>query len=88
MCYLPGTLLLGVLNGLPEDYKNLALDLMHTCYKMYESMPTGLSPEIMHFNMSDSSVEDMYVKVCEVVNNKATLTTLYFSMFYTAFGSS
>lgn len=65
MCYLPGTLLLGTRNGLPEEYITLATDLMYTCYKMYESMPTGLSPEIVHFNMSHHSVEDIYVKVCK-----------------------
>ena len=63
MCYLPGTLLLGVRNGLSEEYLLLAEDLMYTCYQMYELMPTGLSPEIVHFNMSNYAKEDIYVKV-------------------------
>ena len=36
---------------------------MYTCYQMYDNMPTGLSPEIVHFNMSKQAEEDMYVKV-------------------------
>ena len=63
MCYLPGTLLLGVHNGLSQDYTNLAMELMRTCYLMYETMPTGLSPEIVHFNMSADASEDIYVQV-------------------------
>lgn len=64
VCYLPGALLLGVHNGLSEEYVTLATDLMYTCYQMYEVMPTGLSPEIVHFNMSGFAKEDIYVKVC------------------------
>ena len=30
---------------------------------MYRQMPTGLSPEIVHFNMSRKSKRDIYVKV-------------------------
>lgn len=30
---------------------------------MYDKMPTGLSPEIVHFNMSKNAEEDIYVKV-------------------------
>ena len=63
MCYLPGTLFVGFHNGVPEEYTSLAIDLMYTCYQMYKLMPTGLSPEIVHFNMSSSSKEDIYVKV-------------------------
>lgn len=35
---------------------------MYTCYKMYESMPTGLSPEIVHFDIADQASEDIIVK--------------------------
>ena len=63
MCYLPGTLLLGVRNGLSEEYVTLATELMYTCYQMYVTMPTGLSPEIVHFNMSGDAEMDMYIKV-------------------------
>ncbi len=63
MCYLPGSLLLGVRNGISQDHLTLAEELMYTCYQMYESMPTGLSPEIVHFNMSNESKKDIFVKV-------------------------
>ena len=63
MCYLPGTLLLGVHNGLSRRFANTAEQLLFTCYKMYKEMPTGLSPEIVHFNMSRQSTQDFYVKV-------------------------
>lgn len=63
VCYLPGTLLIGTRHGLPKEYISLATELMYTCYQMYEQMPTGLSPEIVHFNTSQHSTEDIYVKV-------------------------
>ena len=66
MCYLPGTLLLGVHNGLSRRFASLAEQLVHTCYKMYKEMPTGLSPEIVHFNISQKSTQDIYVKVCNL----------------------
>ena len=63
VCYLPGLLALGVHNGLPQRYMSLATNLMYTCYQMYQKMPTGLSPEIAHFNMKGTSTEDIYVNV-------------------------
>ena len=63
VCYLPGTLLLGVHNGLSRRFASIAEQLLFTCYKMYETMPTGLSPEIVHFNISKQSIQDIYVKV-------------------------
>lgn len=63
VCFLPGTLALGVYNGLPADHKDLAKELMETCYQMYVQMETGLSPEIVHFNMHQGSTRDIDVKV-------------------------
>ena len=63
VCYLPGTLALGVRSGLPQGYMTIAKKLIYTCYQMYKQMPTGLSPEIVHFNMSRKSKRDIYVKV-------------------------
>ena len=63
VCYLPGTLALGVRNGLPQGYMTIAKKLIYTCYQMYRQMPTGLSPEIVHFNMSRKSKRDIYVRV-------------------------
>ena len=50
-CFLPGMLALGAHYGLPETHLELARELLFTCYQMYEQSPTGLSPEITHFNM-------------------------------------
>lgn len=72
VCYLPGTLLLGVHNGLSRKFTSLAEKLMTTCYKMYEDMPTKLSPEIVHFNISKNSKQDIYVKVCSCYGNIAS----------------
>ncbi|XP_008574715.1 PREDICTED: endoplasmic reticulum mannosyl-oligosaccharide 1,2-alpha-mannosidase [Galeopterus variegatus] len=51
VCFLPGTLALGVHHGLPADHMELAQELMETCYQMNRQMETGLSPEIVHFNL-------------------------------------
>lgn len=63
MCFLPGTLALGAHNGLPADHMELAQQLMETCYQMYVQMETGLSPEIVLFNMHQGSTQDIDVKV-------------------------
>ena len=63
MCFLPGTLALAAKNGLPSKLMTLAEELMHTCYEMYRKMPTGLSPEIAHFNTDPSKSGDIIVKV-------------------------
>lgn len=63
VCFLPGTLALGAHNGLPAEHMELAKQLMETCYQMYAQMETGLSPEIVHFNMQADSTQDVDVKV-------------------------
>lgn len=65
MCFLPGTLALGVHNGLPGDHMDLAVQLMETCHQMYKQMETGLSPEIAHFSLQASDGQDVFVKVGE-----------------------
>ncbi|XP_062361549.1 endoplasmic reticulum mannosyl-oligosaccharide 1,2-alpha-mannosidase [Cinclus cinclus] len=51
VCFLPGTLALGAHNGLAADHMKLAESLIETCYQMYAQVETGLSPEIVHFNL-------------------------------------
>ncbi|XP_054867316.1 mannosidase, alpha, class 1B, member 1b isoform X2 [Amphiprion ocellaris] len=65
VCFLPGTLALGAHNGLPADHMDLAKELMETCYQMYIQMETGLSPEIVHFNMHQGSTRDIDVKLAD-----------------------
>ncbi|XP_004848847.1 endoplasmic reticulum mannosyl-oligosaccharide 1,2-alpha-mannosidase [Heterocephalus glaber] len=63
VCFLPGTLALGVHHGLPAEHMELALALMETCYQMNHQMETGLSPEIAHFNtFFQADLKDVIVK--------------------------
>ncbi|KAM5298814.1 endoplasmic reticulum mannosyl-oligosaccharide 1,2-alpha-mannosidase [Ctenodactylus gundi] len=63
VCFLPGTLALGVHHGLPAEHMELARALMETCYQMNRQMPTGLSPEIAHFNVfPQADRQDVVVK--------------------------
>ncbi|XP_007944749.2 endoplasmic reticulum mannosyl-oligosaccharide 1,2-alpha-mannosidase-like [Orycteropus afer afer] len=52
VCFLPGTLALGVHHGLPSDHMELAKALMKTCYEMYHQFKSGLSPEAVYFNIN------------------------------------
>ena len=63
MCFMAGSLALGYHNGLDESHLKLGKELMETCYEMYARMPTGLSPEIAHFNTADEGRDDIIVKV-------------------------
>ena len=62
-CFLPGTLALGVVHGLDKSHLEMAKELMKTCYKMYELMPTGLSPEVAVFNMRPDGQHDIDTQV-------------------------
>uniref|UniRef100_A0A8P0TUU8 alpha-1,2-Mannosidase n=1 Tax=Canis lupus familiaris TaxID=9615 RepID=A0A8P0TUU8_CANLF len=63
VCFLPGTLALGAHHGLPADHMELARALMDTCYQMNRQMETGLSPEIVHFNLyPQNDHKDVQVK--------------------------
>lgn len=67
VCFMPGTIALGATEGktlaeaqkLPtwgakqEKEMELARQLMKTCWGMYKVTPTGLAPEIAHFEMQD-----------------------------------
>lgn len=61
-CFLPGTLLLGHVNGMPPKHLQLAQGLMETCFQTYMKQPTQLAPEIAYFNLKDESETDIYVK--------------------------
>jgi hypothetical protein len=50
VCFVPGMLALGAQGN--ARHMALARELMHTCYKTYERQPTGLGPEIAHFDSS------------------------------------
>ncbi|EPY52046.1 mannosyl-oligosaccharide 1,2-alpha-mannosidase [Schizosaccharomyces cryophilus OY26] len=73
VCFLSGTLMWGATNGTSlsvaregtqwneqqEQIVKLSEDLCRTCYEMYSSTATGLSPEIVYF-ATDSKDRDMY----------------------------
>lgn len=64
VCFLPGSLILGATKGLSigqarkaglmtptaEFHAELAANVTHTCYEMYNVTATGLAPEIVYFN--------------------------------------
>ena len=67
VCFMPGTIALGATGGLTiedakkagkwgekeEDEMNLAIELTKTCWGMYKITPTGLAPEIAHFQIKE-----------------------------------
>lgn len=55
-CFLPGTLLLGYQNGLPETHLKLAIDLLESCYVSYTRNPTHLAGESTRFSMTDDTI--------------------------------
>ncbi|KAM4578224.1 mannosidase, alpha, class 1B, member 1b isoform 2-T2 [Fundulus diaphanus] len=85
VCFLPGTLALGAHNGLPADHMDLAKELMQTCYQMYVQMETGLSPEIVHFNMHQGSTRDIDVKPADRHNllRPETVESLFYLYRFT-----
>jgi len=68
VCFLPGTLLLGYKNGMPDTHLELAQDLLETCYQTYRKQPTLLAPEITYFNLNGEGESDMYVKINDAHN--------------------
>uniref|UniRef100_A0A673ZDB8 alpha-1,2-Mannosidase n=1 Tax=Salmo trutta TaxID=8032 RepID=A0A673ZDB8_SALTR len=85
VCFLPGTLALGAHHGLPADHMELAKQLMETCYQMYAQMETGLSPEIVHFNMHEGSIGDVDVKLADRHNllRPETVESLFYLYRFT-----
>ncbi|KAK6627690.1 hypothetical protein RUM44_010169 [Polyplax serrata] len=67
-CYLPGTLALGVMYGMPKHHMDLAEELLYTCYQTYAYQPTFLAPEISYFNIQDNAQSDIYVKANDAHN--------------------
>uniref|UniRef100_A0A4W4GT87 alpha-1,2-Mannosidase n=1 Tax=Electrophorus electricus TaxID=8005 RepID=A0A4W4GT87_ELEEL len=85
VCFLPGTLALGVHHGLPAEHMELARQLMETCHQMYVQMETGLSPEIAHFNTQADSIQDVDVKPADRHNllRPETVESLFYLYRFT-----
>ncbi|XP_078406448.1 mannosidase, alpha, class 1B, member 1b [Cetorhinus maximus] len=85
VCFLPGTLALGAHHGLNADHMELAKELMETCYQMYAQIETGLSPEIVHFNLSPHNSKDVEVKPADRHNllRPETVESLFYMYRFT-----
>ena len=60
-CYLPGTLALGVHNGMPEEHMTTAKELMLTCAMTWLKQPTNLAPEITYYNTEVSFKSNFFI---------------------------
>merc|ERR1712228_275829 len=50
VCFLAGTLALGVSEGAGEDgHMDIAREIMASCHQMYSQTKSGLAPEIIFF---------------------------------------
>ncbi|XP_030062917.1 endoplasmic reticulum mannosyl-oligosaccharide 1,2-alpha-mannosidase [Microcaecilia unicolor] len=86
VCFLPGTLALGAHNGLAAEHMDLAKALMETCYQMYTQIETGLSPEIVHFNLhGPKDSKDVEVKPADRHNllRPETVESLFYLYRFT-----
>jgi len=73
VCFLPGTVIMSVTNGIPlsklttpltdiqQEDLYLASELLATCYHTYAVNPTNLGPEIVFFNKNGVGA-DMIIK--------------------------
>jgi mannosyl-oligosaccharide alpha-1,2-mannosidase len=62
-CFVPGMLALGAASGVLDSdtakvHLVLAEELGSTCYRLYESQPTGIGPENVAFNQGVASAQD------------------------------
>ncbi|KAM6048206.1 endoplasmic reticulum mannosyl-oligosaccharide 1,2-alpha-mannosidase [Chlamydotis macqueenii] len=86
VCFLPGTLALGAHNGLTADHMKLAEALIETCYQMYAQLETGLSPEIVHFNLhAQKGHKDVEIKPADRHNllRPETVESLFYMYRFT-----
>ncbi|XP_065552014.1 endoplasmic reticulum mannosyl-oligosaccharide 1,2-alpha-mannosidase isoform X2 [Lathamus discolor] len=86
VCFLPGTLALGAHNGLTADHMKLAEALIETCYQMYAQVETGLSPEIVHFNLhAQKGHKDVEIKPADRHNllRPETVESLFYMYRFT-----
>ncbi|XP_051170320.1 endoplasmic reticulum mannosyl-oligosaccharide 1,2-alpha-mannosidase [Leptopilina boulardi] len=86
VCYLGGTLALGVHNGLPSSHMDFANELVKTCYETYAMQPTFLAPEITYFNVLNSLDDNpMYVKPNDAHNllRPEFIESLFYMWYFT-----
>ncbi|XP_007475475.1 endoplasmic reticulum mannosyl-oligosaccharide 1,2-alpha-mannosidase isoform X2 [Monodelphis domestica] len=86
VCFLPGTLALGAHTGLTAEHMELAKALIETCYQMYHQIETGLSPEIVYFNIHpQEGHKDVEVKFSDRHNllRPETIESLFYLYRFT-----
>ncbi|XP_076352000.1 endoplasmic reticulum mannosyl-oligosaccharide 1,2-alpha-mannosidase-like [Tachypleus tridentatus] len=85
VCFLSGTLILGFHYGMPVSHERLAKQLMETCYKMYASTATFLSPEIAYFSMNNGGGSDIIIKSNDAHNllRPETVESLWYMYYFT-----
>jgi endoplasmic reticulum Man9GlcNAc2 1,2-alpha-mannosidase len=85
VCFMPGTLALSTTDGLTvaemkrlkawtaekEEDLNLAIELMKTCWGMYEVTKTGLAPEITYFQLPPAEDDIVHLQTY-IPNHKAS----------------
>ncbi|KAK5242238.1 mannosyl-oligosaccharide alpha-1,2-mannosidase, partial [Cryomyces antarcticus] len=87
VCFMPGTIALGATGGRTvaeaklgaswskqqEEEMELAKQLMKTCWGMYLDTPTGLAPEITHFEIYDppKMMDDGVLQSPDVLSHSA-----------------
>lgn len=81
-CFLPGTLLLGFKNGMPEIHRTLARDLLNTCHQMYLQQPTNLAPDATNYLMSDDYDETLIDNFVATENNFNNLRPEFIESLY------
>ena len=77
-CFFPGVLALGTHHGLPQEHLALARELGRTCYQMYASTRTRLSPESVQFNTAPGGdkrdIVVSYIVVLSVFKRRMVMT--------------
>ncbi|KAF0687615.1 Aste57867_20598 [Aphanomyces stellatus] len=68
VCFIPGLLALGYMNGMPSWHLDLAKELLHTCYQMYNQMYSKLAPEIAYFSTTSTDGPDIQVHAQDAFN--------------------
>ncbi|ETV67638.1 hypothetical protein H257_16229 [Aphanomyces astaci] len=67
VCFVPGMLALGYVNGMPRSHLTLAQELVHTCFQMYNQMGSKMAPEIAYFNTA-TTADDIQVHPQDAFN--------------------
>lgn len=88
VCYYSGNLALGAFrirniqkySQMSNELLEIAEQLAETCYQMYKQTQTGLSPEIVYFNINDYSTSDIIIKPNDRHNllRPETVESLYY----------